>query len=373
MFRIDDFVELIRAPVGDLPTGQIGRINDIDDEKTIDDVQCYWVEFVDANGELLDALNLREDEFRVIPLQNGMPLITGTLMSDHGSYFTFQTNVRPDFMRFSRISKQYPNYYIEESTDTPFHFKHIGHYHSHCTNYLPWPYHVDYPEDDSDYYKILPVAILTEEQEFSIFRNHAMSFFSYYTVALNHHKTHGDYAINFFKSSEQTLREFYTFLDFQFHKQRKGVIYFLNKVEATIFDSNLLVSLTEDNVHCCNAVKKWLEEKRSELREKLGEHYPPNDGRSEKTTNSNHAEYVSSSNLLKWNGNKSSLADIFKQMKINGLLDNSQEEIALFLKSNFDCYSDTKLSTIITTVKGLNHTKRPHKNNRTDINLNESE
>ena len=56
--------------------------------------------------------------------------------------------------------------------------------------------------------------------------------------------------------------------------------------------------------------------------------------------------------LLKWNGTNNGLADIFRQLKgfVNKkhkpLLDETNESIALFLKNNFECFRDTKVSTI---------------------------
>ncbi|MBK7342489.1 MAG: hypothetical protein IPJ06_04895 [Saprospiraceae bacterium] len=56
--------------------------------------------------------------------------------------------------------------------------------------------------------------------------------------------------------------------------------------------------------------------------------------------------------LLKWNGTNNGLADIFRQLKgfankkNKPLLDETNESIALFLKNNFECYRNTKVSTI---------------------------
>ena len=60
---------------------------------------------------------------------------------------------------------------------------------------------------------------------------------------------------------------------------------------------------------------------------------------------------------LSWNGQNNILIDIFYQLKrINNskkepLLPNSNEDIALFLKNNFECFNDTKLSTISGVLK----------------------
>jgi hypothetical protein len=67
---------------------------------------------------------------------------------------------------------------------------------------------------------------------------------------------------------------------------------------------------------------------------------------------------VPEKSLIKWNGNKNVLADIFKQLKRltdkktgEPLIANSYEDLAVFLKSNFDVFSETELSTIQTTLK----------------------
>ena len=60
---------------------------------------------------------------------------------------------------------------------------------------------------------------------------------------------------------------------------------------------------------------------------------------------------------IRWNAPKNVLTSIFvqlKQMNTNHnspVIDNSYEDIALFLKTNFDCYQDTEISTITTTLK----------------------
>lgn len=68
-------------------------------------------------------------------------------------------------------------------------------------------------------------------------------------------------------------------------------------------------------------------------------------------------QQVNPNNKLKliWNGNKNTLIDIFYQLRnmpsMKGsnnfpLLDNTYEEIAIFLKENFDIFRDTKIKTI---------------------------
>ena len=67
---------------------------------------------------------------------------------------------------------------------------------------------------------------------------------------------------------------------------------------------------------------------------------------------------------LNWNGNKNVLIDIFYQLKRikgkdnNFLITNSNEEISQFLKENFDCFANTKLSTIMGQLKS---SQRPNK------------
>ncbi len=66
---------------------------------------------------------------------------------------------------------------------------------------------------------------------------------------------------------------------------------------------------------------------------------------------------INSNIKLKWNGQKKALTDIFKQLKmINNklnepLIPNSYEDIAVFLKNNFEIFSSTELSTIQTTLR----------------------
>jgi len=61
--------------------------------------------------------------------------------------------------------------------------------------------------------------------------------------------------------------------------------------------------------------------------------------------------------VLKWNGQKNALIHLFKKMKMaqdksgKNLIPNSYEDIALFLKQSFDCFSDTKQSTILGLLK----------------------
>ncbi len=72
---------------------------------------------------------------------------------------------------------------------------------------------------------------------------------------------------------------------------------------------------------------------------------------------------------LNWKGNNNVLIDIFYQLKRiptkskDCLITNSNEELAQFLKESFDCFEDTKLSTITGQLKS---STRP-KVNRIDI------
>lgn len=45
------------------------------------------------------------------------------------------------------------------------------------------------------------------------------------------------------------------------------------------------------------------------------------------------------------------LTDMFRQAKNKGYLTNSIPDIAIFLKENFSCFANTKLSTIETQLK----------------------
>lgn len=54
---------------------------------------------------------------------------------------------------------------------------------------------------------------------------------------------------------------------------------------------------------------------------------------------------------LHWCGQKNVLTDIFRQAKNKNYITNSLPEIAQFLKRGFDCFVNTKLSTIETMLK----------------------
>lgn len=76
----------------------------------------------------------------------------------------------------------------------------------------------------------------------------------------------------------------------------------------------------------------------------------------------------SSANKLIWNGQKNALCDIFRQLKNmyntsnEPLVSNSYDEIAQFLKLNFDCFSNNELSTIVGMLKKEQHKlKQSHK------------
>ena len=57
---------------------------------------------------------------------------------------------------------------------------------------------------------------------------------------------------------------------------------------------------------------------------------------------------------ITWKGQNNVLTDAFREMKKRGYLTNSIPEIAVFLKTNFDCFKDTKHSTIETMLKNNN-------------------
>lgn len=50
--------------------------------------------------------------------------------------------------------------------------------------------------------------------------------------------------------------------------------------------------------------------------------------------------------ILNWEGQNNVLTDMFRQARNRGYLTNSIPEVAMFLKDNFSCFANTKLSTI---------------------------
>ncbi|MCO4291347.1 hypothetical protein NF867_00540 [Solitalea sp. MAHUQ-68] len=74
-----------------------------------------------------------------------------------------------------------------------------------------------------------------------------------------------------------------------------------------------------------------------------------------------HKEFIRIGNtkVLKWNGDKNVLAHVFATLKDKlissspkiTMLGSSYEDIAAMLRNNFDCYNDTTISTIVTTLK----------------------
>lgn len=69
---------------------------------------------------------------------------------------------------------------------------------------------------------------------------------------------------------------------------------------------------------------------------------------------------LNSNVIIKWNENSNVLTDVFRQLKNiydknkEPLIPNSYEELAVFLKNNFSCFSTTKISTIQTQLKNGN-------------------
>jgi len=98
---------------------------------------------------------------------------------------------------------------------------------------------------------------------------------------------------------------------------------------------------------------KWLSERKKEL---------TNDDEPQNQTN----ETLQHTKLT-WNGQKNVLTDIFYQLKRTynnkqePLLPNSNEDIALFLKNNFECFSDTAISTIIGMLKTKERPRKTEK------------
>lgn len=58
--------------------------------------------------------------------------------------------------------------------------------------------------------------------------------------------------------------------------------------------------------------------------------------------------------MMNWEGQNNVLTDMFRQAKNRGYLTNSIPDIAMFLKENFTCFANTKLSTIETQLKNNN-------------------
>jgi hypothetical protein len=81
-------------------------------------------------------------------------------------------------------------------------------------------------------------------------------------------------------------------------------------------------------------------------------------------------EQINSTNKIKlnWTGQKNILIYLFQQLKKekgnnnNFLLSSSNEDIAVFLQENFNCFNDTKLSTIIGQLKKSAPPKKLTKN-----------
>jgi hypothetical protein len=67
---------------------------------------------------------------------------------------------------------------------------------------------------------------------------------------------------------------------------------------------------------------------------------------------------------LKWQGQKNQLYDVIRTLKSKGLIGNSYEELAVFIRQNIDSFQNTALSTI---QKEVGKNKRPPKAKR--INL----
>lgn len=63
--------------------------------------------------------------------------------------------------------------------------------------------------------------------------------------------------------------------------------------------------------------------------------------------------------MMNWEGQNNVLTDMFRQAKNRGYLTNSIPDIAMFLKENFTCFANTKLSTIETQLKNNNSSANP--------------
>lgn len=67
---------------------------------------------------------------------------------------------------------------------------------------------------------------------------------------------------------------------------------------------------------------------------------------------------------LKWQGQKNQLYDVIRILKNKGLIGNSYEELAVFIKQNIDSFQNTALSTI---QKEIGKNKRPPKGKRVNL------
>lgn len=90
-----------------------------------------------------------------------------------------------------------------------------------------------------------------------------------------------------------------------------------------------------------------------------------------KKENDTFSQQTNNNIVIKWNEQSNVLTDIIKQLKTiynkdsEPLIANSYEEVAVFLKNNFSCFAETKLSTITTQLK--NNNNRPKSNRVIDI------
>ena len=73
--------------------------------------------------------------------------------------------------------------------------------------------------------------------------------------------------------------------------------------------------------------------------------------------------------LLHWCGQKNVLTDMLRQAKNKDYITNSLPEIAQFLKNGFDCFANTKLSTIEGMLKNNSSSanERPMEGKRIQI------
>jgi hypothetical protein len=123
----------------------------------------------------------------------------------------------------------------------------------------------------------------------------------------------------------------------------------LSKQELLLVDESLRLDLFDDIIKLIIQTKNAIREYstvETELKLKLLDNFET------KTKKILSPQITDITSNIQWNGNKEILCQIFMQLKkLNTkknvpYIPNSVEEIALFLKNNFETYKDTKVETI---------------------------
>lgn len=83
-----------------------------------------------------------------------------------------------------------------------------------------------------------------------------------------------------------------------------------------------------------------------------------------KKITSPNAEAINKLIKLKWTGQKNQIYSILRELKNKGFIENSYEDLAVFLKQNVDSFQNTSISTII---KEIGKDKKPPKNKRIEL------